>query len=299
MNTEVAFKRLISDINSWPQEVLVKIHSDDNTFCIMHTEVIKYLVQIHNYTFEKLDKYVKESIDKKVQIILDHDPNVNEEERIKYLHHYFEDWYKETHHELPESKEYITKNVELLVETDLSQGYRYFYSFIKKALILGDEMDTARIFDVFYEQQLFQALTDVRGDMDHDNKYLIIMKDGHIVDFYARRYLYQDICDAANAEDFGHYLFMSIAYFYRLHKYLKLFHGDIKPRNIFVTGYDSTVLTDSGSLLPLYATDEEVENYIVKLYTPGYASLEHVKSIQAQKRFNRRQLMREDMYQFR
>ena len=51
-------------------------------------------------------------------------------------------------------------------------------------------------------------------------------------------------------------LLLLMSYLNDLHLNKKLFHGDIKPANIFLELDAYTITTDCGSLIPLYYTEE-------------------------------------------
>ena len=65
-----------------------------------------------------------------------------------------------------------------------------------------------------------------------------------------------------------------ISYLNDLHVNKKLFHGDIKPANIFLDLKSKIIITDCGSLIPLYYTEEK-QFYLIKTLTPRYSSKEH------------------------
>jgi hypothetical protein len=57
-----------------------------------------------------------------------------------------------------------------------------------------------------------------------------------------------------------------------LHKNTKLFHGDIKPMNIFYSAHECNVTSDSGSVVPLF---EENDWFSPRTFTPGFATLDY------------------------
>ena len=59
-----------------------------------------------------------------------------------------------------------------------------------------------------------------------------------------------------DSNEFGQCLFLTISYLSDLHKNKKLFHGDIKPMNIFYSIKHSHISSDSGSIIPLYDDQE-------------------------------------------
>lgn len=69
---------------------------------------------------------------------------------------------------------------------------------------------------------------------------------------------------------------LAIRYIVRHHE-LGFFHGDIKPANIF---YDQIeITTDAGSLLYIGSKKSSDDKYIITVYTPGFASSEHVAAV--------------------
>ena len=59
--------------------------------------------------------------------------------------------------------------------------------------------------------------------------------------------------------------------------YNNLFHGDIKPDNIFIDKNFSQITSDVGSLL--YLGEDKDNKFIVTSYTEKYASAEHIKEV--------------------
>jgi predicted unusual protein kinase regulating ubiquinone biosynthesis (AarF/ABC1/UbiB family) len=85
---------------------------------------------------------------------------------------------------------------------------------------------------------------------------------------------------------------------YLLHLRLKeLFHGDIKPANLFFDGYRRGFVTsDSGTILLL---DDEKKEYHVRMFTPYYCSKEFRDKIKKGLSFTVAELRKEDAYQFK
>ncbi len=77
------------------------------------------------------------------------------------------------------------------------------------------------------------------------------------------------------------------------------FHGDIKPDNLFINDRFE-MSSDAGTLLYLGRSDvipSDKPLYIVNMFTPGYASFEHIDAIIKGEARSREQLMREDKHQ--
>ena len=105
------------------------------------------------------------------------------------------------------------------------------------------------------------------------------MKENTIKDVYAKRTFYKDfdkILKEGSEEAFGIALFLLVAYLNDLHTKKKLFHGDIKPMNIFYKLDSLRITSDSGTLVPLYE-DKEDHLYEVRSYTNGFASPEFIQ----------------------
>lgn len=67
---------------------------------------------------------------------------------------------------------------------------------------------------------------------------------------------------------------MSINYMADLHQNKKLFHGDIKPMNIFMCNDgDGFITSDSGSLTLL---NDPNDKYYVSMFTRIYSSKAHI-----------------------
>jgi hypothetical protein len=73
----------------------------------------------------------------------------------------------------------------------------------------------------------------------------------------------------------------SIKYIAHIHD-RNLFHGDIKPANLFYYYDDKEkiiqISSDSGSLIQL-DQDNNDRKYYIRYFTPGFASLNHAKLI--------------------
>jgi hypothetical protein len=71
---------------------------------------------------------------------------------------------------------------------------------------------------------------------------------------------------------------LAIEYFANYH--LKnFFHGDIKPQNIFLSNIFE-LTSDAGSLLFLENNDDkDSKNYLINLFTPSFASSEHISDV--------------------
>ena len=76
----------------------------------------------------------------------------------------------------------------------------------------------------------------------------------------------------ANEEEMPVVMLLTVCYLADLHAHKRLFHGDIKPNNLFYDRHNCSVGSDSGSLL---IASDQTGSYIVSTYTPDFASDEY------------------------
>jgi serine/threonine protein kinase len=91
---------------------------------------------------------------------------------------------------------------------------------------------------------------------------------------------------------------MIVISLHNLHR-KNLFHGDIKPANIFFDKDFKIMTTDVGSLIYLGKPDEdelETSKFIVTCYTENYASAEYIDAVKNKIPLTREQLMKEDKH---
>jgi serine/threonine protein kinase len=169
------------------------------------------------------------------------------------------------------SKEEAEKVVGKPIETDLSAGYKCYGSFVKKPLKKQDGKDKTRLLDVFREQQMLQAINHINNSDNLVNTELIVEDEGFLVDCYGLRILQWDMC-RADEEEMPVAMLLAVCYLADLHTHKRLFHGDIKPLNLFYDRMNCEVGSDSGSLL---VTSDKTRSYFVKTHTPGFASAEY------------------------
>ena len=77
--------------------------------------------------------------------------------------------------------------------------------------------------------------------------------------------------DIKKPSEFFVSLLLTITYLFDLHISKQLFHGDIKPINIFLDLSSQSIITDCGTLIPLYCRDDR-QYYRIKTLTPFYSS---------------------------
>ena len=75
-----------------------------------------------------------------------------------------------------------------------------------------------------------------------------------------------------------------------------LFHGDIKPDNVFIFDYLNhlCMTSDVGSLL--YLGEVNDNKFIVTSYTEKFASVEHINAVKNGTPLTREQLFKEDKF---
>jgi len=120
----------------------------------------------------------------------------------------------------------------------------------------------------------------------------VIVEGERVVDFYGRRKIYKDLTKINELNQLAQGLFMSVCYLADLHSNKRLFHGDIKPNNLFVDTEESFCTSDSGSLVPLTGSDK----YIARVYTVGFASTNHIKRVKKQEISSLKELIEEDFH---
>ena len=157
-----------------------------------------------------------------------------------------------------------------IATTGFSYGFIYRDSFVKKGITNGNT--TLCMLDVIFEQQIYQAITHLENRINIYLKELVILKGDRVVDFYWRRSIFKDLTQINEDNQLAQALFVSVCYLADLHANKRLFHGDIKPNNLFVTTHDSFCTSDSGSLVPLTGSAK----YISRVYTPQFASSNHI-----------------------
>jgi len=146
--------------------------------------------------------------------------------------------------------------------------------------------------DVIFEQQIYQALTHLQNFVNIFEKELVIVEGDRVVDFYGRRNIYKDLTQINEDNQLANALFLSVCYLADLHKNKRLFHGDIKPKNLFVKTDDGFCTSDSGSLVPLTGSGE----YIARVYTPHFASTIHVSRVIGNQCSTLNELIQEDFH---
>ena len=88
-------------------------------------------------------------------------------------------------------------------------------------------------------------------------------------------------------------MLLAVCYLSDLHTQKFLFHGDIKPQNLFYDRMNCQVGSDSGSLL---ITSDKTRSYFVKTYTKGFASAEYQVCCNEKREMSYEKLMSEDFY---
>jgi serine/threonine protein kinase len=100
---------------------------------------------------------------------------------------------------------------------------------------------------------MIQAIFKINGKkIDDLYQETLVVENSVLVDLFGVRDRFKDLKTIDDSLLFGQSLFLTISYLQDLHRNKKLFHGDIKPSNIFYEGENSYISSDSGSLVPLY-----------------------------------------------
>ena len=124
----------------------------------------------------------------------------------------------------------------------------------------------------------------------------MVVENNTLVDFYGMRIRFEELGRLDDSITFGQCLFLTISYLQNLHRNKKLFHGDIKPMNIFYSIGDSYISSDSGYLVPLY---DDQELFSPKVYTQGFASDDFVKKFRDNQKLTKKELLEEDFHQLK
>lgn len=165
----------------------------------------------------------------------------------------------------------------LVATTGFSLGYTCRDSFVKKAKIMNDGGNAGRILDIVFEQQVYQALNYLNNFVNIEHKELMVLRGDTLTDFFGRRRIYKDLTMLKDCTQMAHALFLSICYLADLHENKRLFHGDIKPQNLFVITQQNFSTSDSGSLEPL--VDNDAITLTKGVYTKAFASDEYVAKV--------------------
>jgi len=142
---------------------------------------------------------------------------------------------------------------------------------VKRGIINGENFSC--LLDVIFEQQIYQALTHLNNQYNIIFKELLIVEGDRVVDFYGSRPIYKDLTQINEHNQLAQGLFLSVCYLADLHANKRLFHGDIKPENLFFTTHNSFCTSDSGSLVPLTGSGK----YIARVFSVGFASGAYIK----------------------
>ena len=124
---------------------------------------------------------------------------------------------------------------------------------------------------------------------------ILVNENDEIINFFALKKHYRIIDTLQEEKAIQRALIMSIFYFSDLHLKKRLFHGDIKPANIFICKDGGRFISsDSGSLTLL---NNPQDRYLIKFHTPLYSSPDHKEAIFKGIGENAVDLKREDKFQ--
>jgi len=271
-----SFKQLVSlcVLLSEREPIIVRICNVLNTYYLAHSDVIAFMVNIHNYGPKEMIGYMEQRINKCQQKQIDRESTDSKNQVISLLqlmhsesmsysfecqetmlkHHYDVSNHSD---ELPEIKETFV--------TLLSEGYNLGGIFIKKALISGSHRDDIlHISDLIYEQQMLAFLShlDLAPGL-HFNEVFVLHEDG-VADYYGLRPEMRVLSDSNDENEVTRGLCLLVNYLTDLHVNKKLFHGDIKPANLFIDLHGAAYMeTDCTSVMPLYCTDPDKPYYMI------------------------------------
>ncbi len=97
--------------------------------------------------------------------------------------------------------------------------------------------------------------------------------------------------DCNDTREIERILLHSIEYIAEIHN-KNMFHGDIKPANIFYNEYIN-ISSDSGSLVLL---EKDYMNYYIKVFTPAFSSEKHKHAILNKAGETKEELFNEDKH---
>ena len=151
--------------------------------------------------------------------------------------------------------------------------------------------------DILYEQQMIQAIFKIdEWKIKEWYKEILVVDSNTLDNIYGVRKKFKVFGNIDDSLEFGQCLFFTVSYLQDLHRNKKLFHGDIKPMNIFYKVDTSYITSDSGSLIPLY---DNQELFQAKVFTPGYASESFAWKCKNGLKFTRKELLEEDFHQLK
>ncbi|TNV83254.1 hypothetical protein FGO68_gene7218 [Halteria grandinella] len=128
--------------------------------------------------------------------------------------------------------------------------------------------------NLFVEQQMIQVVAYNDANILTQMSEVIVLKNKKIFYYLAYKPLYELYEEIRDPTRLLRDSVLLASYLSDLHLRTRLYHGDIKPANIFMYPYGIGLLrTDSDSLVSLFhKTNTSEEVYQIKSYTKGYAS---------------------------
>ncbi|TNV83321.1 hypothetical protein FGO68_gene13481 [Halteria grandinella] len=132
---------------------------------------------------------------------------------------------------------------------------------------------------------------------------LIVLKNGKIINYLAYRPRYKLLAEINDQHDFIRDSVLLASYLKNFHQRLKLYHGNINPKRIYIQPYGlGNLRIYSSAVISLSHGGEYEDVYQLNYYNKTYASKEllaKMKDRNTIQKFSKRFLMREDYHQFK
>ncbi|TNV83524.1 hypothetical protein FGO68_gene14886 [Halteria grandinella] len=161
--------------------------------------------------------------------------------------------------------------------------------------------------NLLVEQQMIQVIAYNDANILTQMSEIIVLQNGQFAYYLAYKPLYELFRDIKQPSKLLCDSVLLASYLTELHTKTRLYHGDIKPANIFVYPYGLGLLrTDSDTLISLfYKEDDTAKVYQVKQLTEEFASKKlvslwkYARANNTKVFFNQQFLMKEDYCQFK
>ncbi|TNV83244.1 hypothetical protein FGO68_gene7410 [Halteria grandinella] len=198
-----------------------------------------------------------------------------------------------------------------IVATELAlKNAKEIKTGFSQCLIIGDRFLKKPLLDKLNAEKKLQATMDLEGlnSITTNDLFVIYQGSEELVDYCCLRNQYH-VLKGSNRfpnDRMGSLRFQSLKqlelqaimllhYLRELDK-MGIYHGDIKPHNIFFDSYRrGFITTDSGTLITTVGDSKE---FYRSCWTDGYASKKFLERIKARKPLTLEELKEEDIYQF-